>query len=491
MKSNLFSSVFLVLLVGVLFVYEVNLGTHRAIYLWDEATYANNSLEMVQHKNYLVYTVNDVVDHHNSKPPLVLWLQVLGYALFGYNEFAVRFPSYLALAATLLACLYYSRRLTGDTRAGALAGLALLLGHGTMRCHVFLSGDLDGLLVCFTAFITFHHLKVIRQGAASNRDIYTYLLFFLLAYLTKSTAILLILPSLFISLLLNRQLKNVLWRRATLWSAIAFVVLVAGYYFIREQYDPGYWQVVWFSEFTRLTVNVQPWFHYPWNVYFLFIWERFFRHPLMLLAVAGPIYLVLPAAKHKKLFLHALVLALTYLFTITIPPVKMEWYDAPMYPMIAFAIGIAVTQVIDVVLIKVRSSFVKDLCLLVVTCGLLAWAFIPFRERLLREIGTYQQQEESANALQVLAGKYPQVKQFRVLESIGDIPRFGHIWDAIRYYRHTLKLNHQTNVTIHDNVHEFKPGDTVLTCQQENIRQLEKHTMALDSCRSCKWLKID
>ncbi|NJN78792.1 MAG: hypothetical protein HC803_11115 [Saprospiraceae bacterium] len=79
-----------------------NLG-EAAIYIWDEAIYANNALEMSFTKQFLVLQNNGISSLYNVKPPLVIWLQTLSIWTFGANEFAVRLPSALAGLMTCLA----------------------------------------------------------------------------------------------------------------------------------------------------------------------------------------------------------------------------------------------------------------------------------------------------------------------------------------------------------------------------------------------------
>ena len=90
----------------------------QPIYIWDEAIYANNSLEMAQHHNYLVYTNNGVPDHYNSKPPMALWLQSISFQLFSFSEFALRLPTFLALIGIIALFYLTSKKLNENASWG-------------------------------------------------------------------------------------------------------------------------------------------------------------------------------------------------------------------------------------------------------------------------------------------------------------------------------------------------------------------------------------
>jgi dolichyl-phosphate-mannose--protein O-mannosyl transferase len=60
-------------------------------------------------------------------PPLGKWFIALGEALFGYNSLGWRFPSAVAGAVTVVVLSRLTRRLTGSTLLGLLAGLLLAL----------------------------------------------------------------------------------------------------------------------------------------------------------------------------------------------------------------------------------------------------------------------------------------------------------------------------------------------------------------------------
>ena len=64
-----------------------------------EARYAEISKEMMVNKNYLHPTLLDI--HHYHKPPITYYITVLGYQIFGVNEFGARFFLQVAIIIQL------------------------------------------------------------------------------------------------------------------------------------------------------------------------------------------------------------------------------------------------------------------------------------------------------------------------------------------------------------------------------------------------------
>ncbi|MEZ5057307.1 MAG: hypothetical protein R2879_09760 [Saprospiraceae bacterium] len=57
------------------------------IRIWDEAIYANNSLEMSQGDDWFILKNNGEPNLYNTKPPLMIWSQAICIKLFGPSGF--------------------------------------------------------------------------------------------------------------------------------------------------------------------------------------------------------------------------------------------------------------------------------------------------------------------------------------------------------------------------------------------------------------------
>src|SRR5919197_2329129 len=68
-----------------------------------DATHAQAAKEMLRRHDWVTLHVNGV--RYLEKAPMLYWLVAISYRLFGVNQFAVRFPT--ALAIVLLAWMAY------------------------------------------------------------------------------------------------------------------------------------------------------------------------------------------------------------------------------------------------------------------------------------------------------------------------------------------------------------------------------------------------
>ena len=84
------STILKILLVAIL-IYSPIFGhlSRLPIRIWDESRLAINAYEMYRDGGCLVTTFEGKPDHWNTKPPLLIWLQVLAMKAHGVGELAV------------------------------------------------------------------------------------------------------------------------------------------------------------------------------------------------------------------------------------------------------------------------------------------------------------------------------------------------------------------------------------------------------------------
>ena len=86
----------------------------------DETLYASCAREMMDRNDWVVPMLNG--EMYPIKPPLMYWLMMVGFNLFGLNEFGARFPSAVLGVGTAL-LTYHLGRLMFNPRVGLWAGL--------------------------------------------------------------------------------------------------------------------------------------------------------------------------------------------------------------------------------------------------------------------------------------------------------------------------------------------------------------------------------
>ncbi len=137
-----------------------NLG---AVALWDEdePLYASCAREMLQRGDWVVPTFNGEV--FPEKPPLMFWLMMGSFQLFGVTEFAARFSS-AALGVGTALLTYHLGRLLFRAEVGLWAGLIVVTSIiFTVSAR---AATIDSALVFFT---TAAILCLVAGGLASPR----------------------------------------------------------------------------------------------------------------------------------------------------------------------------------------------------------------------------------------------------------------------------------------------------------------------------------
>ena len=125
------------------------------LHLWDESRQAVNALEMLENGNWLVTHYQGEPDLWNTKPPLLIWLQVLCFKIFGVGVLGVRLPSALAGLATTLLLFFFCKNYLKNQLLGFCSALVLLTTQGFISNHVTRTGDYDSLLTLWTTLTVF------------------------------------------------------------------------------------------------------------------------------------------------------------------------------------------------------------------------------------------------------------------------------------------------------------------------------------------------
>jgi 4-amino-4-deoxy-L-arabinose transferase-like glycosyltransferase len=91
----------------------------------DEASYSEQSREMIQRGDYVVPWFNGTPIY--EKPILIYWCQCASYRLLGANDFTARLPSALFTVATALLLVRWGRAVA-DSKTAFLAGAIFITG---------------------------------------------------------------------------------------------------------------------------------------------------------------------------------------------------------------------------------------------------------------------------------------------------------------------------------------------------------------------------
>jgi 4-amino-4-deoxy-L-arabinose transferase-like glycosyltransferase len=301
--------------------------------VWDEARLAINAYEMYHNGNYLVTTFEGEPDFWNTKPPLMIWCQVLSMKIFGVNETGIRVPSALAAFFTCILILLISVRYLKNFWFGFIAVLVLVTSSGYVDDHATRTGDYDALLTFFLTLGCFSFFAFIENS--KKKYLYLFFISMTLAVLTKSSAALMILPGLFIYTLVMRKFLFFLRNPHFYIGLSIFLILDVGYYFLREIYNPGYINAVLENEFGGRFLNtIEGHKHDFWYYYQELINIRF-KEWVLLIPCGIVIGLLSKDKRIKNLTLFSAIIAVTFFLIISSAQTKCNWYNIPLFPFLS------------------------------------------------------------------------------------------------------------------------------------------------------------
>ncbi len=311
--------------------------TALPIQLWDESRLAMNALEMYSDGDWITTHFRGLPDMWNTKPPLLIWLQVVSFRLFGINEFALRLPSALAGTATCMLLYSFLHRATKNVLLAALSVLILVTSYGFIKYHHSpRTGDYDALLTLYTTAYSLSFYRFIEEE--KGKHLITAIVCVTLAVLVKGVAGLFFLPGLLLYALYRRKLTAI-FKSPLFYAGIAvFVVFAGGYYWLREAHNPGYLQAVMSNElggrmFNHLDATEkrarQPFYYYD------LITTLDFRFWYLFLPFGAALGLFTKDLVLRRIVVLSLTLCVTFFAVIALASNKHDWYDMPMYPFLS------------------------------------------------------------------------------------------------------------------------------------------------------------
>lgn len=336
-----------VLMLATIIALLWNYETAVPLQFWDESRNANNALEMVFNNSWLVPTYNELPDHWNTKPPLLIWMMALGMKLGLSPLLAVRLPSVFAVIATL-GIIWFFLNAVLKSRLGAVIACVLILSSTLyMGVHGAHTGDYDVMLALFT---TVYVLSFWCFVASKNTFQFKYLviaaIFIVLAVLTKGIAGLFGLMGLVIFCVVNGVFLNLIsnWKFWLIFC-VTFILCIT-YYLVREFYDHGYLKTVWINELGgRYLTTIESHYNDP-----LFYIKQLGRHfePGFIFILCLP--LLFRNSEHnsrgRSLAKMCFLVGLALLILLSIAKTQLEWYAIPIVPLWSITAAIALSGVI-------------------------------------------------------------------------------------------------------------------------------------------------
>jgi 4-amino-4-deoxy-L-arabinose transferase-like glycosyltransferase len=368
----------------------VHLGSFP-IQIWDESRLALNAQEMYFNHNFLVTYCYGSPELWNTKPPLMIWAQVLSMKMFGINELAIRLPSAISGMLTVLLLMWFALRVFKNGWIGLIAILFLITSVGFVGMHITRTGDYDAMMILFTtAYCLFWYLYLQEK---KGKFIYYFFITLTLAILTKSIAGVLFVPGIFIYTWMTERSLRIFFTRKVVIGSILSLLLISTYYLIREWAAPGYLKAVWENEIGGRYFSVIEYHQQKWDYFLQGLWEYFPEGIVMTLA--GFIFFLRKKSNPFFRFgFYILLISSLHLITISCSQTKLIHYVSPEIPLLALIGGLFVYQCIDFLLHRINKSAALYFGIVV---GLLF--ILPYKNIMHAVIYPFDKKEQDFNQL--------------------------------------------------------------------------------------------
>lgn len=309
---------------------------------WDESRQAASAYEMYDTGNYLVATFDYKADLWNTKPPFLLWLQVLSMKIFGVGVLAIRLPSAIAMLLSAFALFYFFTKLKKPL-SGFFSALVFVCSKGLIYYHCGRSGDYDSLMILF--IILYCGFFYLFTRLHKNKYLILFFVFLTLACFSKGIQGVIPLGGIFIFALFTNNFIPFLKNKNTYIGIAIFILFIGGFYLIRESLEPGYLKAVWHNELGGRFLSVLE-EHSGGKWYYLdFLKNNQFAYFFWFIPISFVLNFVFKDKEIRNANLYLASLAIFYFVVISVAKTKLEWYSLPLIPAFASIIGIAMGKI--------------------------------------------------------------------------------------------------------------------------------------------------
>jgi 4-amino-4-deoxy-L-arabinose transferase-like glycosyltransferase len=447
-----------------------------SLFPFDEARLAVNAQEMIDTGDFIVTHFGGKPDMWNCKPPLMIWLQVLSMKIFGVNELGTRFPAALSAFFTLFFIGYFSWHFLERKILGICSILVLICTPGYITTHVTRTGDYDALLILFSILFLFSVFELVHSSdnRKKKRLFLWASLWLSLAVLTKSVTGLLFLPAVAIYFTWKKTWIPIFRSPYLYYGLGIFIVLVGSYYGLREHYNPGYLQAVWKNELGGRYFEVLEDHQAPFSFYIKNSWRGKFLPWLFFL----PLSLMIvwqKKGKERDFFSFLLLVVISFLLLISVSKTKLEWYDAPVYPLLAILVASGIESLYLFLKEKIQ---VNPIILFLVFC--IAVFGMPYRN--------------------ILASVYLPTHNHPMNYYAGFMKKLP------EYKNYTLvSMSHNAQITFYKKVYnekgyqlsqkfpnQLQVGETAMICEEEARDSMNSQFeyIVLEEWRTCRLVRI-
>jgi 4-amino-4-deoxy-L-arabinose transferase-like glycosyltransferase len=350
---------------------------------WDEARHGVSAYEMLKNHNFWVNTYSYQTDYYNVKPPLSFWGIMIGYKIFGFNLFGMRFYSALSFVLTALITAFFTLKRYGKLES-VVVTLLLACSSPFYRYHFARHGDADSLFMLFVV------VSILSAMLIKEHPKFLYLcgFAFSLAFLTKSWHSILIVAVVGVYFIASKLIFTLNWKQWLAFAASAFGPILI-WIAVRYQYDgfQFFKSMVDLDLLNRVSQPVEGHsgglFYYVQMMFVTSLTTGLF--PLCIALYYGFLKVIDAQdifSQMNQRFKKDLILYLIWfvmpLIAFSIPQTKIYWYSIPIFYSIVVLSGLLFAQ-------TMRGSR-KYRAFQIILCGLLVLIVVPSFSRTWSEL---------------------------------------------------------------------------------------------------------
>ena len=188
-----------------------------------------------------------------GKPPLSFWMSALGIKVFGINEFAVRFPQFLAAVTIVFICYDWAKR----SLVNPFYVVAIL---STSFLYILLSGAVTtDIALCIGSTLSLRSFWLSLRGAEANRKREQWLFFIglsIMLYAKGPVGWVLVFIPIGLWALLTGSIKETWKGLPWILGCILAILISLPWYLAAEKHTPGFLHYFFVGEhWQRFTIS--------------------------------------------------------------------------------------------------------------------------------------------------------------------------------------------------------------------------------------------
>jgi 4-amino-4-deoxy-L-arabinose transferase-like glycosyltransferase len=499
-EKTIILSVFLLIFAFPVF-YKLN---RIPLLRWDESLYANCAFELAFHGKNLEKWDNYFFTEeplYVSKPPMVIWLQTGFMKIFGYDsKLAIRLHSALAAILTVLVLIYFTHTEFKSIFPGLFSGLVLITTKGYLQFHIARSGDMDGLLILFTTLMIlsfYKYLKYFENSKSRNINITIITVALIGGVLTKTAAAFFFMPALLVYAIYKKRFIDILKLRSTYIAIAAFIIVIGGYYMIKEITYPGSLGHLWEHDLGGRFFTTIHWASHPFYFYIKYIFTGAHTPWLFFVPLSILCFFLIKNKDIREFFIFSIICIVIYLLIVSSAHTKITWYMAQIYPLFALIVGFSIyymfTELYNI--INKDNFLVKFSFLLLFTIAIF---FNTYYDRI-QEIQSFVSTDKVhmgetydiyEDCLAEMRDSEQSIKTFTVFHEISDSLLS---WNPqLLFYQKVYNDVYGFNIDISYDPSVFNTEDIVLSNKNSATGVLGKYYNydVIESCRDSEFIKI-